>query len=98
MSDLIRREDVRAFIKKWGDILTADALAELVDNLPSADITQTEECQECQAATNRILCKMYRPHGEWRNNRNGTFTCDQCGCKHSKSNYCPNCGADMRGE
>lgn len=39
-----------------------------------------------------------RPTGEWTDNHNGTFTCDQCGCKHSKSNYCPNCGAKMGGD
>ena len=39
-----------------------------------------------------------RPHGKWIDNHNGTFECDRCGCKHSRSNYCPNCGADMRGE
>ena len=33
--------------------------------------------------------------GHWINNQNGTFTCDICGCNHSKSNYCPNCGAKM---
>ncbi len=37
-----------------------------------------------------------RPTGEWTDNHNGTFTCDQCGCKHSKSNYCPNCGCLMK--
>ena len=34
--------------------------------------------------------------GKWTNNQNGTFTCSICGCKHSRSNYCPNCGAKMR--
>ena len=33
--------------------------------------------------------------GKWINNRNGTFTCDQCGCKHSNAKYCPNCGTKM---
>lgn len=32
----------------------------------------------------------------WIYNQNGTFTCDNCGCKHSKSNFCPNCGAEMK--
>lgn len=36
--------------------------------------------------------------GKWTDNHNGTFACDQCGCKHSRSNFCPNCGADMRGK
>lgn len=33
--------------------------------------------------------------GHWIANMNGTYTCDKCGCKHSRSNYCPNCGAKM---
>lgn len=40
----------------------------------------------------------FRRRSHWINNQNGTFECDNCGCRHSKSNYCPNCGADMRGE
>lgn len=41
-----------------------------------------------------------KPHqtGHWIDNHNGTFACDVCGCKHSKSNYCPNCGAEMKNE
>ena len=31
----------------------------------------------------------------WVNNQNGTYTCDSCGCKHSRSRYCPNCGTKM---
>ena len=33
--------------------------------------------------------------GHWIDNHNGTFVCDRCGCRHSKSNYCPNCGVEM---
>ena len=36
--------------------------------------------------------------GHWINNQNGTYTCDKCGIKHSRSNYCPNCGAEMESE
>ena len=36
-----------------------------------------------------------QPKGHWINNQNGTYTCDKCGGKHSRSNYCPNCGAKM---
>lgn len=36
-----------------------------------------------------------RKRGYWVNNHNGTFTCTECGTKHSKSNWCPNCGASM---
>ena len=28
-----------------------------------------------------------------------TYKCDKCGCiAHNNSDYCPKCGADMRGE
>lgn len=36
-----------------------------------------------------------RSKGTWINNMNGTFKCDQCGCEHGRSNFCPNCGARM---
>ena len=36
-----------------------------------------------------------RKTGKWVNNTNGTYECSECGCKHGRSNYCPNCGAMM---
>jgi hypothetical protein len=36
--------------------------------------------------------------GQWVDNHNGTYTCDSCGCKHSRSKFCPNCGAEMEVE
>lgn len=48
-------------------------------------------------------------HGRWtRENSYGIWKCSECGCKVKRANplkgniwnyyYCPNCGADMRGE
>ena len=34
--------------------------------------------------------------GHWINNHNGTFECDECGCKHGRSKWCPDCGAKMQ--
>ena len=46
-----------------------------------------------------------RPKGKWRTSRvhGGIVKCDFCGFdwgsnEGRKFNYCPNCGADMRGE
>ena len=39
--------------------------------------------------------KVYTCHGE----RLWGYSCDQCKAENGKkSNYCPHCGADMRGE
>ena len=56
-------------------------------------------CEHAISLTDLIndIPSAHRPTGRWTNNMNGTFTCDQCGCKHSRSNYCPNCGARMEG-
>ena len=37
--------------------------------------------------------------GEWIENGTGVFvTCNRCGRRNIKENFCPSCGADMRGE
>ena len=43
-------------------------------------------------------------HGEWKFNKDGSGTCNQCGITQknvwdydSWQNYCGHCGADMRG-
>lgn len=78
-----------------------------------AEVLDEENWELNAVANGEIICRKFRklgwldvedgyyvdtrPTGEWTDNHNGTFTCDQCGCKHSKSNYCPNCGARMEG-
>lgn len=38
-------------------------------------------------------------HGEWVDKGSLSCRCSNCGCKSSKeSKFCPECGADMRGE
>lgn len=44
-----------------------------------------------------------RKRGKWIIDRHGNWACDQCGndpyhCNMENMNFCPNCGADMRGE
>ena len=39
--------------------------------------------------------------GEWISNRDGSWNCSECGLRvlvYAKGNYCPNCGARMRGK
>ena len=82
MIDYIKREDVLRLVEP-------DArpfLAERICNLPSADVVE-------------------RRVGRWekRMNIDALTWCSECGwMKHQgddrRYNYCPNCGADMRGE
>jgi hypothetical protein len=53
------------------------------------------------------LLEEKRPHGEWIKNAFNTcfglgewnYKCNQCNkVNDGKSNFCPHCGADMRGE
>ena len=106
MSDLIKREDaietIHNYWKKRLDTLpTADiqqidkilehnkTLCNFIDAIPSAD----------------------RPQGEWEIEYRGNgwndywdYTCSNCGKKYEradavlyKANFCPNCGAKMKG-
>ena len=97
MSDLISREDAREAIEKLMDIhfdrqVVLAKARDAIVSLPSAD----------------------RPTGEWINKDSSvigiTYECSNCGRDYVSAvsydikgnewryNYCPNCGADMRGE
>ena len=58
-------------------------LRELVDNFPTADVRENV-------------------HGEWINLNNGNMRCPNCKIVYRMSmyprNFCPNCGAEMRGD
>lgn len=56
---------------------------EAVEAVPTADVVE-------------------RKRGKWMS-LNGWITCSECGCEppnetNIESDFCPNCGADMRGE
>ncbi len=41
-----------------------------------------------------------RPKGEWISRHNGYWKCSECGLSflfYAKGNFCPNCGAKMKG-
>lgn len=95
------------------DEISINALNRLIDNAPTVEPTfglfRSMLCETCQAyATNRAIAKLAdeytRPHGEWQepfeSNGKTYHKCTHC---HISSqlilfgNFCPNCGADMRG-
>ena len=92
MSDLIKRSDAIEKIADYFDLIgySRRFAKILLDKVPSAD----------------------RPKGEWIEDYHGNgwndywdYTCSNCGKRYEradavlcKANFCPNCGADMRGE
>lgn len=75
-----------------------------VKHMPTVDTT----CPHCDSgyaqgySDGYLRGKEERPQGEWQPDMD-SFYCDQCGVtaleinrKWYKSNFCPNCGADMR--
>ena len=67
-----------------------------------------KDAKEVEEAQRMVIETLQdRPKGEWEyhnysdvnNKYQGYYICSVCGrYEHAKHNYCPNCGADMRGK
>lgn len=109
-NDLISREALKEEMQK-ADIKANDyeTLAKMyencVDNAPTVaypfEKFRTMFCGTCQAY---MRIEPQRPQGEWVPDAGG-YQCNKC-FDHAleingieiRSNFCPNCGADMRGK
>ena len=107
-NDLISRSDLlKAFaesnhIKETAsglDVMEMLAIKEIIDNAPTVETFTKDDV--AGAYNEGYMCgsrENKRPKGEWIDDEHGT-TCSNCGeLSHRWSNFCPNCGADMRGE
>lgn len=91
--------------KGWNNAIYA--VIDEIDNAPTVEPTfgmfREMLCAECEK--NCAECKEKRPQGKWEepfeNNGKTYHKCNRC---HISSelilidNFCPNCGADMRGD
>ncbi len=87
MSDYINRIDaIHAITAAFDELLSVADAVEILDKLPAADVVE-------------------RKRGKWIGGELGYCSCcghEGCasdiwtGCEENQ--YCPNCGADMRGE
>lgn len=82
--NLIDRYWQQAYLAKFTDIaLWLGSVYREIDNIPTADVRPVLQGRWQSWTQDRPPCKWY--------------SCDYCGFHAlSKSNYCPNCGADMR--
>lgn len=85
--------------------ISMQMLEMVIDNAPTVDINT--ELSVAYLKGRRQGQSDERPQGEWINREavsNTTFPfweryeCNQCHKFNGYSNFCPNCGADMRGE
>ena len=89
--------DANAFKKENERLLHCDfpylsetTLEELIDEAPTIDAEPVRHAKWIKADSQQYFRKHYP-----------CFTCSECGYRkdsQKKWNYCPNCGADMRGE
>ena len=106
-NDLISRKWLTDAIRNRKTYLSyedAKDVIDLIDNAPTVETFTKDDMagayNEGYACGNR---ENERPQGEWQPDMD-SFYCDQCGVtaleinrKWYKSNFCPNCGAKMKG-
>lgn len=96
MSDCVRRESVKEWLKRWDGYIDKDIIARMQDrvvDIPSADVRENVR-GEWEIETGE----------EW--DGGGAYVCSACHYGYSFGsffeantfNFCPNCGSDMRGE
>lgn len=90
MTEYIRREDLMERVGRWR-LNTREAIAEMIMSVPSADV---REIKRGRWSFDNI--SFTDADGVSRSGMRG-YKCSECGgfCI-GESNYCPNCGADMR--
>lgn len=107
--DLIRRSDAIKALRKLGhEVVVIDKVCSLgvaqefidaIRELPSADRPSAVDLSSVYSTAYKSgyeKGKADRPQGEWIDFKNG-WKCNACEKWNSeKSNFCPNCGADMR--
>ena len=94
MSDLISRQDTVDTIRKQLNDTNA-----LVDVIGWEGVDPTAPMIHLISAIS-ALPSADRPIGKWVSNHDGSWNCSKCGLRvlvYAKGNYCPNCGAKMKG-
>lgn len=84
------------------DYISREAVCEVCADVFGLPIDDGEEVIfEINRRVKRLPAADVRPavHGHWEDRGSLSARCSECGCKSLRaSDFCPNCGADMRGE
>ena len=108
-NDLISREALKKALKEYKYCGFYDKVIEIIDNAPTVDIKD----EIAGAYNEGYMCgsreaEKARPQGEWievdiKSTPYGGYTCNRkcnkCGyfTREYRLNFCPNCGAKMKG-
>lgn len=105
MSDYIKREDARTLLTDFYRevVLKADInyarkvfgrAIEVLNNIPSADVVERKRGEWLECGIDCILSE----EGDYENIVT-MYVCSECDSDYlERSNFCPNCGADMRAD
>lgn len=109
-NDLISREALRNVILNDRKLDGANANWEVnrilvhIDNAPTVESLKDITELHCDITKEQLLNAL-RPQGKWKFSQGvttqGSLKCPFCDYRdyhNTNSNFCPNCGADMRGE
>ena len=101
--DTIYREDAIKVVRHTSmEFVDADTRQKLIEAIPSADSpSDPHNITYINALKNRIReLEAKRPQGEWTNAGVLTVHCSNCKSEFHEleaMNYCPHCGAKMKG-
>ena len=107
-NDLISRSELKKALRQrqW-HIDDIEEVEKIIDNAPTVEYTFEEAFQKT-VCDNKLYCPS-RQKGEWKETGYETGAlgityrqtqCSNCGWEHALPmwlNFCPNCGADMKG-
>ncbi len=98
LTDTINVNDITK--SEWYEGYTAcvQVLSELIDSAQAVETyTKDDMTREYLKGYNACKDMNERPQGEWKMDEYGLPYCNKCGIHPDyTSNFCPNCGADMR--
>ena len=100
-NDLISREALKKALKEYKYCGFYDKVIEIIDNAPTVEPTESELVKAYTKGfdTGVEIVKNARLQGEWLFVSRNCWKCPYCQeLTNEGKNFCPNCGAYMRGE
>ena len=88
------KKAIRNYYDERTNTTNEHSIVDIIDNAPTVETPIIYEFKGCDN------CELERPKGKWNYIQAGMCVCPFCGATPHKEykDFCPKCGADMRGE